>query len=105
MGEFVGETRYALKSMTEAIQDMKEGLREVVDKLESTSKEFRAALSPLSDFRRDILDLNKRVITLEADVKVLNEWRLTTKTQLATWGAAGGVAVGIVGWVVNKIWH
>lgn len=104
LGEFVGETRATMRALTESVRELKDGFRKLVDKLEENSKEFSQALQPIGDFRRDITDILKRMAAAEAEIKVLRDWQLTTKTQLVAYGSVGGAIIATAGWLINKIW-
>ncbi len=101
---FVGETRATMAALSTSLRELKDSVRELVHQFEENSKEVRDALIPLSDFRRDIEDHDRRLCALEKTTSEHDTIIKDARSRIAAWVAMGTIVMGAVVWAINKIW-
>jgi DNA repair ATPase RecN len=101
---FVGETRATMAALSTSLRELKDSVRELVHQFEENSKEVRDALIPLTDFRRDIEDHERRICALEKITAAHDDTIKDARSKIMAWMSMGGLIIGSAIWFVNKIW-
>lgn len=85
--EFMMEVRLGMAAFTKTLEDFQRSLEEHTDRIDADADGFRS-------------DFSEKIKSLEKDVQLLKDWRISQ----AAWIAGALAIAGVIIFVINKIW-